>query len=191
MQLFVEKSRGIGIDNAQRPAATEEQFLPFEDLAIIRRGIFDNSEKVRLSERLAAAFTWEHTQGLQVLIDNKTAVESTGTKGPESVYTYELPPGKSRLRVVKIASKQNAKPGELVEFTIRFDNVGDQPIGNVTVIDRLHDRLEYVPDSARCSLKADFSTEDENGDPRVLRWEVIDPLEVGQGGLIRFTCRVR
>jgi uncharacterized repeat protein (TIGR01451 family) len=192
MQSFLEKTRGIGIDNAQRPAMTEEEFLPFEDLAIIRRGFFDNSEKARLSERLLAAATWTHQQGLQVLIDNETAVEATGSSATESVYTYELPPGKSRLRVVKIASKQNAKSGELVEFTLRFDNVGDQPIGNVTVIDRLHDRLEYVADSARCSLKADFSTQEEDdGSPRVLRWEVTDPMKVGEGGLIRFTCRVR
>ena len=83
---------------------------------------------------------------MQVLIDNETAVQAIGVNGLESVYTYEVQ-GKSRVRVVKIASKQNAKPGELVEFTLRFDNVGDQPIGNVTVIDKLHDRLEYVADT--------------------------------------------
>ncbi len=191
MQSFLDKTRGIGIDNTQRAAITEEQFLPFEDLSIIRNGLFDNTEKARLAERLLAAFAWSHTQSLQVIIDNKTAVEMTGTSATESVYTYELPPGKSRLRVVKIASKQNAKPGELVEFTLRFDNVGDQPIGNVTVIDRLHDRLEYVVDSARCSLKSEFTTQDEDGSPRVLRWEVTEPLKVHDGGLIRFTCRVR
>ena len=191
MQSFLDKTRGIGVDNAQRAAITEEKFLPFEDLAIIRRGLFDNTEKARLTERLLAAIAWTRTQGLQVVIDNKTAVEATGINGTESVYTYELPPGKSRLRVVKIASRQNAKPGELVEFTLRFDNVGDQTIGNVTVIDRLHDRLEYVTDTGRCSLKAEFTTEDEDGSPRVLRWEISGPLKVGEGGLIRFTCRVR
>lgn len=191
MQSFRENTHGIGLDNAQRAAITEEQFMPFEDLAIIKRGVFDNTEKARLSERLMAAVTWTSEQSLQVLIDNKTAIETTGTSATQSIYTYELPPGKSRLRVVKIASKQNARPGELVEFTLRFDNVGDQVIGNVTVIDRLHDRLEYVNESARCSLPAEFKTENEDGLPRVLRWEITNPLEVGDGGLIRFTCRVR
>jgi uncharacterized repeat protein (TIGR01451 family) len=191
MQSFLEKSRGIGVDNAQRPAITEEEFLPFEDLAIIRRGVFDNTEKARLAARLQAAIAWSHNQAPQVLLDNETAVVAIGTNGTESVYTYELPTGKSRLRVVKIASKQNAKPGELVEFTLRFDNVGDQTIGNITVIDRLHDRLEYVPESQSCSLAADFLTEDEDGSPRVLRWEIGAPMKVGTGGLIRFTCRVR
>lgn len=191
MQAVREKTRGIGMDNSQRPALTEDTFLPFEDLAIIRRGVFDNAEKARLSQRMLAAVAWTHGQGPQVMLDNRLAVEATGTNGTESVYTYELPPGKSRLRVVKIASKQNAKPGEMVEFTLRIDNVGDQVLGNVTVIDRLHDRLEYVTESQRCSLKADFLTEDDLGSPRTLRWEITDPIPVGKGGLIRFTCRVR
>jgi uncharacterized repeat protein (TIGR01451 family) len=190
-QSFRERVRGVGIDNAQRPGVAEDQFLPYEDLAIIRRGVFDNSEKARLAARIQAAVAWSHDQALQGLFDNVAAVEDTGISGPQSTYVYQLPPGKSRLRVVKIASRQNARPGELVEFTLRFDNVGDQTIGNVTVIDRLHDRLEYVADSARCSLPGDFVTEDEDGSPRVLRWEITDPLAVGQGGLIRFTCRVR
>ena len=190
MQSFREKTRGIGIDNAQRPGITEDQFLPFEDLSIIRRGLYDNTEKARLTERLMAAYTWSSDQAVQVLIDNKPAVQLIGTSGLQSVYTYEMP-DKSQVRIVKIASKQNAQPGELVEFTLRFDNVGDLPIGNVTIIDKLHDRLEYVPDTARCSLAAEFKTEDEDGSARILRWEITEPLQVGDGGLIRFTCRVR
>lgn len=188
---FLEKQHGVNIDNALRPEIAEERFLPFEDLTIIRRGHFDNSEKARLAERLQAAITWSHTQSPQVIVDNKTAVEEVGTKAANSVFTYVMPPGKARLRIVKIASKQNAQPGDLVEFTLRFDNVGDQPIGNVTIIDRLHDRLEYVEGSQNCSLAANFLSEDEDGFPRVLRWEVTEPMEVGEGGLIRFTCRVR
>ena len=42
-----------------------------------------------------------------------------------------------------------------------------------------------------CSVKADFFAEENEGESLVLRWEIIDPLEVGQGGIIRFQCRVR
>ena len=77
-----------------------------------------------------------------------------------------------------------------MEFTLRFDNVGDQKIGNVTVIDHLTPRLEYVKESQSCTVKADFKIQ-ENPETLVVRWEITDPLEVGQGGLIRFRCRVR
>ena len=109
----------------------------------------------------------------------------------QSVYTYEMPAGKPRLRVVKVASKQNARPGETVDFTIRFDNVGDRVIGNVTVIDNLNTRLEYVPDSQECTVKAEFSVSDNEHESAVLRWEITEPMKVGTGGVIRFQCRVR
>ena len=108
----------------------------------------------------------------------------------ESLHVYSLA-GKPRLRVCKIASRHEARPGEDVEFTIRFDNVGDQVIGNVTVIDNLTTRLEYVPDSAQCSLKAQFSTQPNEGGSLVIRCEITDPLKPGTGGVIRFRCRVR
>jgi uncharacterized repeat protein (TIGR01451 family) len=190
-QRFREQNRGIGLENAQRPAIAEDQFLPFEDLAIIRRGAFDNSEQLRLAERLEAAIVWTRNQAPQVLIDNRPAVQLIGAVPLQSIYTYQMPPGKPCLQIVKIASRGDAQPGDLVDFTLRFDNVGDQVIGNVTILDRLHDRLEYIPDSQSCSLPANFFTEDEDGSPRVLRWELTEPLEVCTGGIIRFRCRVR
>ena len=78
-----------------------------------------------------------------------------------------------------------------MEFTIRFDNVGDQTIGNVTVIDNLTTRLEYVDGSETCTVPANFSASDNDGASLKLRWEIEKPLKVGEGGVIRFQCRVR
>ena len=71
-----------------------------------------------------------------------------GLKHPGIVYQTDEP-GDPRLRLIKCARKRNALPGEEVEFTLRFDNIGDQVIGNVTIIDNLTTRLEYVPDTAQ------------------------------------------
>jgi uncharacterized repeat protein (TIGR01451 family) len=95
------------------------------------------------------------------------------------------------LRVVKIASKKSAQPGDEVEFTIRFDNVGDQTVGNVTISDSLTTRLEYVSDTAQCDREANFGTQQNDGESLVLRWEIRSPLKVGEGGILRFKCRVR
>ena len=100
-------------------------------------------------------------------------------------------PNHPRLRVIKLASTRTARPGEFVEFTIRFDNMGDQKIGNVTLVDNLTTRLEYVEGTAESSLAADFTTNPNDGDSLLLRWEFIDPLPAGQGGVVRFRCRVR
>ena len=188
---FRERRRGEAMDGAQALAKLANRFRLHEDFRVIRTGIFDNSEKARLAERLAAATVWSENQAVQVVIDKTTAILASNDVGLQSVYRYEMPPGKPRLRVLKVASKKSAQPGEEVEFTLRFDNVGDQVVSNVTIVDSLTTRLEYVPDTAQCSLEARFFTQENEGESLVLRWEVKTQLKVGEGGIIRFTCRVR
>ena len=188
---FLDRTRGSGLDNTQVVLGAENSLLPYQDFLIIKRGVFDINEKARLATRLQAAVAWSHDSMLQIVMDGKLAYEASNEVQIESVYTYELPHGKSRLRIVKIADKQNARPGDTVDFTIRFDNVGDQLIGNVTVIDSLDSRLEYIEDSQECSLKANFGTQPNEGESLILRWEIIDPMKVGDGGVVRFKCRVR
>lgn len=188
---FREDTRSLGVDNALPLAVFRNRFKPYEDFQLIRRGVFDNSEKARLNQRIEAAQVWTGKQAVQVTIEGITPHMATGDTNLQQVYHYEMPPGKPRLRIVKVASTKQAKPGEEVEFTIRFDNVGNELIGNVTVIDNLTTRLEYVADSAECDLEASFFTQENEGDSLVLRWEIANPLDVGDGGVIRFKCRVR
>ena len=79
----------------------------------------------------------------------------------------------------------------MVDFTIRFDNIGRDVIGNVTIIDNLSPRLEYIADTAECSIDAEFKTTPNEAGSFTMRWEIDKPLEVRDGGLIRFQCRVR
>ena len=190
VQRFRERTQGLLVDQATRLELAAEAFLPREDLLFIQRGEFDASEKARLAQRVAAAETWTNHQAVQVLIDGQPAVEARGTSTPQVTYTYETF-GKPCLRLCKIADKSEAKPGEIITFTLRFDNVGEQKIGNVTLIDNLMPRLEYVAGSAQSTLKAAFSTQEVSGESLVLRWEIEEPLEVNAGGLVRFQARVR
>ena len=82
-------------------------------------------------------------------------------------------------------------PGEEIEFTLRFDNIGDQVIGNVTIVDNLSPRFEYVPDTAKSSVDAGFTTKSNDAGSLVLRWEVKDPVKPGAGGVLRFRVKVR
>lgn len=189
-QAFRERNAGIALDATQQLYLARHGFLPFEDLQAIQRGVFEAGEKARLAERTQAAIVWQENQAVQVVIDGKMCVEAAGTSKLQETYMYELE-GKPRLRIVKIADKSDALPGEVVNFTLRFDNVGEQPVGNVTIVDNLTTRLEYVEGSQSCTVKADFATEENDGESLVLRWAVADPLKVNEGGIIRFQCRVR
>lgn len=188
---FRENVRGMDTAGAQPLAGLYGGFLPYENFKIIRAGHFDDSEKARLAERLQAALAWTGNQGVQVTINKLRATAAVNHADMQSVYQYEVPPGKPRLRLVKVASREQAQPGDEIEFTLRFDNVGDQTIGNVTVADSLSPRLEYIAGSAQCSLSAKFLSQDNEGESLVLRWEITDPLAVAAGGVIRFKCKVR
>ncbi len=180
----------IGLENREGLVGLQGNVLPYEDITDLQRELLTNTEKARLTELIQAAMVWNHDTAVQVIIDNIATHEDVGSTGPETVYTYSLE-GKPRLRVCKLASRKEALPGETVEFTLQFENVGDQTIGNVTVIDNLTTRLEYVEGSQTSSLKATFSSANNQGDSLTLRWEITEPMKVGEGGVIRFKCRVR
>lgn len=169
------------------------RFATYEDFGIIRDGKFDLSERPQLADAALAASVWQEEQAVQVVLDGKMAFQGKTSFGLGSVYHSKRHPGKPRLRVVKVASHKEARPGDTIEFTLRYDNVGNETIGNVTLIDNLSPRLEYIEGSAQASEddKADFFTEKNEKGSLVLRWEIIDPLKAGQGGIIRFKCKVR
>ncbi len=189
--IFRAREGQTEVSLALGPKGFQDAFLPFENFRVIRLGQYDEAEMPFLARSARAALTWTHRQAVRVILDGKTAVALVQNEQVEVIYTVEEPPAKPRLRVIKLASTAAARPGETVDFTIRFDNVGNQPIGNVALLDNLGPRLEYVPNSAQSSRKAHFSTEANQVGSLVLRWDFDEPLRPGEGGVVRFRCRVR
>jgi uncharacterized repeat protein (TIGR01451 family) len=189
--ILRERTGGFTLDNAQRLAAFQDQWNLHEDFNVIKTGHLDVGEGPRLAAAVVAAQTWETKQAVQLVVDGKTPVVHSHAATPAETRLSELPPGVPQLCVTKTASRRHALPGEYVDFTIRFDNVGSELIGNVTLLDNLTTRLEYVPDSAQCSLPAAFFTMENEGESLVLKWELKDPLPASKGGIVRFRCKVR
>ena len=172
------------------PEGFDNALLPYEDLTVIRTGHLDHTESARLLEAATAAVAWTHEQAVQVVIDEQAATEAVKDEQVEVTFTVD-PIGREKIRVIKVASTDAALPGDIVDFTIRVDNLGRKPVGNVTLVDNLTTRLEYVEGSAQSSLEAKFSTEENDGGSLVLRWDFGEPIGPGDGGLVRFECRVR
>ncbi len=173
------------------PKSFQGAYAWFENISAIRMGIYRESELPFLAQRAQAAIAWTNKQAVQVILDRKQATEEVSHQAAETLYTVNAEPAHPRLRLIKVASTQFANPGDEVDFTLRFDNVGNQPIGNVTIVDDLTGRLEYLPGTAQCSLPAGFSTQPSESGSLVLRWEITNPLKPGDGGVARFHCRVR
>ena len=184
--------QGDGVmSSAVQAKAFQDGFKPYENLSIIRIGVYDEAEMAFLARGANAAIAWSHTQAVQVILDRKVAVADVKDDKTQMTYTVDEPPGNPRLRLVKVASTPFAQPGDTVDFTIRFDNIGNQPIGNVAILDSLNTRLEFVPDSGQCSVDAKFSTRPNEGESVVVCCELSHPLQPGKGGILRFRCRVR
>jgi len=191
LTTFRTRQGDSAVSQALGPKGFQDCFKLFEDLAVIRTGTQEQAQLAWLARGTTAAVAWEKKQAVQVFFGGQLANALVGNQQVETVHTYTQPPYHPKLRVVKVASTPYALPGETVDFTIRFDNVGDQVIGNVTLVDNLTTRLEYVPGTAQSSLKANFSTQPSESESLVLRWEIIDPVKPARGGVVRFTCRVR
>lgn len=191
-QPSIERVRETPIPfiSEQPIAGIESGLATYENLRILRQGVFEESEKARLMEAVDAAITWSHDQAVQVMLNEQHAIAITSDQRAQVTFSVEEPE-RPCLRVIKVASRKTAQPGDIVDFTIRFDNLGDQVIRHVVLMDNLTTRLEYVAGTAQSSRSADFSAEPNEGDSVVLRWDFVDPLPVGQGGLVRFHCRVR
>ncbi len=168
-----------------------DSFSGFENISVITHGVFEQADAPRLLEGVQAAITWTHNAAVQVVIEGMPALTVVGDARAQATFHATKIPTSPKLRVIKVASTAFAQPGDTVDFTIRFDNVGDALIGNVTIVDNLTTRLEYVPESGQASIEGQLFTERNEGQSLVLRFEVADPLPPGQGGILRFRCRVR
>ncbi|MGI6401564.1 MAG: hypothetical protein ACOX0A_05560 [Thermoguttaceae bacterium] len=138
-----------------------------------------------------AAQGWSGEQSVAVSTELVNAFSNAYIDGAATVYQIKDDTKTSKLRVIKIANKEAAKPGEFVEFTLRFENIGDQPIGNVTILDNLSARLRYVDGTAQSSVEADFLADLNEKGSLILRWEITEPLYPKEFGVVRFICKVQ
>ena len=188
---FRDQTRGVLTDNVLQLRGSRESFAPYENFELIRWGKHSNSETARLEAGMQAAKVWQDNLGLQVFGKKIQPIIVDDTVALQQIITVETDDDNAILRVTKVASRIAARPGEEVEFTIRFDNLSGRKVGNVTLVDNLTNRLQYVTDSAECSLDAKFIHTDNDASSLTLRWEIDKPLPPGKGGVIRFKCRVR
>ena len=189
--IYHSKQGDGAISTAVGPKGFQNAFKAYEDFSVIRTGMVLEAEMAFLAKSALAAQTWTHKDAVRVMINNQAANAAVSNERVETVYTINQPPANPKLRVIKVASTQMAQPGDMVAFTIRFDNIGNQTIRNVEILDNLSSRMEYLASTAQSSVDAQFTTEPNEGGSVVLRWRLAKPLDPAKGGVVRFTCRVR
>jgi uncharacterized repeat protein (TIGR01451 family) len=188
--LFRQRQQAGELENLQATMEAVNTVSAYANLSIIRTGEVSDAEKALVERSKQAAIALTGVQAPQVLFGVKQAHAEVGIQEAGIIYVTNGPEH-PKLRLLKLASRGNAEPGEEIEFTLRYDNIGDQVIGNVTVVDNLSTRFEYVPDTAKSSVDADFLTQSNDEGSLILRWEIRDPVKPGEGGVLRFRVKVR
>jgi uncharacterized repeat protein (TIGR01451 family) len=170
------------------------------------QGELNQSDEARLQIAIDAASQWTRNENPVVVakLDSLHQVEAR-FKAAEMVGVEDEAPEPGELEIVKLADRSSAKPGDIVTFIIRYDNVGDRELTDVTIIDNLTPRLEFLEDSATSDLPGAVVWEDNGEGSVVLTFRLDNPLpgrkvkdaamnrgkDIRTGGVITFQCRVR
>src|SRR5262249_11104 len=120
---FLDRTPPIDVFAQTVIRATVDRLKPYEDFDLIHPPPIQETEKPFLAISIQSAIAWTLNQGVEVTIEGKKAVVIDGDQRAQATYSI-TPPDHPCLRICKVASTSSARPGDIVEFTLRFDNVG-------------------------------------------------------------------
>ncbi len=185
-----ERVRGVPVDSVLQLEQASDVMAALVGLTIDQLNQLQDDEKVALEQFSLAAISWALDECVEATIEDLKAPSLVRDESLQGLTIYEFPEA-GRLRIHKMADRTDAKPGEIVNFAIRVENVGDAPVNRVVLTDNLITRLEYVEGSETCSAGAEFLPVKNDGQSLRLQWKLTDVLRVGESATIRFKCRVR
>ncbi|MCA9072674.1 MAG: DUF11 domain-containing protein, partial [Planctomycetaceae bacterium] len=183
--------RSAGVDQAQGLLIHTKLINTFEDLQFVRSGTLVQTDEVRLLEGLQAAASWTRTQFPVVAAQTDQAQEVTGEFHAQEIVGKEDKRKPGQLRIVKLADKKVAQPGDVVTFTIRYDNIGERELYEIRIIDNLTPRLQYVENSETSDRAGELLLQDNQEGSLILEFHLDEPLPAGQGGVVTFQAKVR
>lgn len=195
------RSRASGVETEQKQGAVDQSAYIsghtklsnlFQDTGTESTGQFQQSDEARIAYQVQAAAIWSRTQFPVIAVRTNSAHESKRAVKPEEYIGVEdKRKTEGNLKLIKLADKKNAEPGDVITFTIKYQNVGDFDVDGVKIIDNLTPRLEYVQDSATSDRKGRLVVEDNKEGSLILTFEVDETVVGHEGGTVTFQARVR
>jgi len=188
----LETERSIsGFEQAEMASLNLQDVPPIVNLTFLHRGELNRGEEAFLAKGIQSAVVWTRTEFPVIAATDVSAQEIRAEFRPSEIVGLEDMGRPGQLRVIKIADKGSASVGEVITFTIRYDNLGDKPVHNVRVIDNLTPRLELIEGSATSDRKGRLDIEPNGEGSFVLTFVVEDELPGKTGGTVTFQARVK
>ena len=183
----------VGVDNLGQNANLGEYSRyrsGHQEIQFLAGGILKESEEAWLAKGIRAAKEWSQVQFPQITGRTQAAQEVHAEFKPEEMVGIE-DEGQGELRIVKMADRQEALPGDIITFTLRYDNIGDGRLYHIRIVDNLTPRLELVEDSETSDRGGRIFYEDNSEGSLVLIFELDEVLPPKTGGVVTFQARVR
>lgn len=181
----------LGVNQATKLADHTKLQNTNTDYGFVAGVGIDNPQTPVTLAGIQAAMSWTRKQSPVIVASDVGGTELYSWFKGEELVGLEDKSTPGRLYVDKLADKGNAKPGDVITFTIRYRNVGDRSLFNVQVIDNLTPRLEFIEGSATSNRDGRLVVEDNQEGSLILKWEISEELEGRSNGVVTFKARVR
>ncbi len=179
------------LENDQLVASHVKLVNPFEDYGFVQDGLFRRAEKTVLLDAARAAGEWTVERGTVAVAQDLAGSEIIATFDVQELVGAQDMRTPGDLRIVKLADKKTARLGDIVTFTIRFDNLGGQELYKIRILDHLSPRLQLIDESVTCDVAGELEISEGAQGGEVLTFRVSDALPGQAGGSLTFQCRVR
>jgi uncharacterized repeat protein (TIGR01451 family) len=151
---------------------------------------FDHSNEAWLANRVQKAADWSLKSFPVVQAVTDAAMQMEASFKPQVHVHIDDEKTKGSLRVLKMVDLETAVPGDVLTFTIEFENIGDKELYNVRIIDNLTPRLRFIEDSAGADRKGRMIVEDTDQGTEMLIFELEGKLDGKAKGIVEFKARV-
>lgn len=202
LQGIETRRRADGVINLEPPVESVGTDRPMQSLKADKLQQSRNTTAAQSFERRLAFVIAQQRQNAAVWTRNEFPVIYASTdslsevkavfKVQETIGLDDLNEA-GTLHLVKMADRDAAVQGDVIRFTIRYENTGDLDLDEVRVVDNLTPRLEYVTGSAVFDENHPGSVEETpNGEgSSMLTFRLNQPLPGHSAGTITFKVRVR
>ncbi len=157
-------------------------------------GAMQRNQAFVLQQQIQNAIAWTRDQYPVLTASTVSASKIKATlKVQQAIGVEDERKTKGQIHVVKLADHEMAQSGDTITFTIRFQNTGDFDVYEVSIVDNLTSRLDYLPGTAKIDgdHPGEVVIEDNGEGSKILTFNLDNALKGHDEGEITFEARVR
>ena len=181
---------GIAMSAKEKAAGNVFVLKPIKRSQVQAGMQFERANEAWLANRIQKAADWSLKSFPIIQAVNAAAMEVEASVKPQVHIGIDDESTKGHLRIIKMVDVETAVPGDILTFTIEFQNIGDKDLYNIRIVDNLTPRLEFIENSGASDRKGKIVVDDNFEGSQMLTFELQGKLEGKAKGTVEFKARV-